>query len=146
MGFAVGAGKRGILADLNVVPLIDILLVLLVIFMIITPRESKGLPALIPQQGEQPRPRQPEPDPGTVVVEIRDDGSVWINQQVVPRGKLEERLPRMLAGGAARVAFVKGGSGIEFARVAEVIDLIRDAGITSVGLLTPGLERATGMV
>jgi biopolymer transport protein TolR len=144
MGLAIG-GKDGTIADLNVVPLIDILLVLLVIFMIITPLESKGLPAQIPQPQEPGRVRE-DPDPGIVVVEVLNNGSVRVNQQVVSWEELEERLARVFAGRVSRVAFVKAGSQVEFAQVARAIDLMRGAGITSVGLMTPGLERAPGIV
>jgi len=145
MGFAAGGGKSRTIAELNVVPLIDILLVLLVIFMIITPLESKGLPAQIPQP-QEPGGEQKDPDPGVIVVEVLDNGSVRMNQQDVPWEELQDKLARVFAGRASRVAFVKGGSQVEFAQVARAIDLMREAGVTGVGLLTPGLERATGIV
>jgi len=142
MGAVVFNGRRGTLADMNVVPLIDILLVLLVIFMIIAPAESKGLPAQIPQPATGPLAEPVE----VVVIEVLDSGAVRINQRDVPWTELQGALARIFADRAERVAFLKGGNAVDFARVAQVIDLMRGAGIVRVGLITSGLERAPGMV
>jgi biopolymer transport protein ExbD len=146
MGIAAGAAKRGNFVALNVVPLIDILLVLLVIYMIIAPLKSKGLPAQIPQQSETYGHRVPAPDPGPVVVEVLNDGSLRINQQAVAWERLGERLSLIFAQRRTRIAFVKGGPANEFFRIAQVIDIMRSAGVASVGLLTPELEHGQGIV
>ena len=137
MGMSLGGGRRGILADVNIVPVIDILLVLLVIFMII-PHHQQGLDASIPQQGP---PDAPQPEAG-VVVQVLADGSLRINQEPVSWGALEGELERVFQRRAARVAFVRGDSPVEFAVVARVIDTMRAAGAASVGLLTPQLEKS----
>jgi biopolymer transport protein ExbD len=136
MGISLGGGNRGILADVNIVPLIDILLVLLVIFMII-PHHQQGLDASIPQPG------LPEdgPRPEVVVVQVLADGSLRINQDPVTRDNLESRLGQVFKLRANRAAFVRGESPVEFAVVARVIDLMRSAGVVSIGLLTPELEK-----
>jgi biopolymer transport protein TolR len=136
MGISVGGSKRGIMQEMNVVPLIDILLVLLVIFMIIP--NSRGMKVEIPQQGPEDTPAPPRPD--IVVVQVLADGSLKINQQPVQWQLLRDRLQDVFKFRADRVAFVCGDDLVEFQAVAKVIDDMHAAGISSVGLLTPELE------
>ena len=136
MGVSVNGSQGGIVAEMNVVPLIDILLVLLVIFMII-PSHQKGLDAALPQSSSE---RTVQPRPEVVVVQVAADGALRINQQPVPWDKLPDRLAEIFAMRAERVAFIRGESPVEFAVVAQVIDVMRGAGIQSVGLLTPKVD------
>jgi biopolymer transport protein TolR len=138
MAMLVG-GKRGIVSDMNVVPLIDILLVLLVIFMII-PVHSTGLKALIPQQSTQP-PERILIDEEVVVVQVLADGTLRINQEPVSWQGLGGRIEEVFKLRATRVAFIRGDGPVEFAVVAKVIDVMHHSGIASVGLLTPDLEK-----
>ena len=137
MGFSIG-GKRGIVADPNVVPLIDILLVLLVIFMII-PAHSKGLDAQIPQPSEKTGPAPP-PDE-VVIVQVLADGTLRINQQPVAWDNLGSRLGEVFQSRASRTAFIWGDGLVEFGVVARVIDVMHTSGVTTVGLLTLDLEK-----
>ncbi len=142
MGVSTGGLQRGTIVDLNIVPLIDILLVLLVVFMILTPLKSLGLPAQIPQQSEEPSGPQAAPDPSLVVVEVLENGSLRINQQPVDWARLEGMLSRIFAQRVSRVAFVKGQKLAEFGAVARLVDLMHSSGITSVGLLDPEFVQA----
>ena len=137
MGMSVG-GKRGIVSDMNVVPLIDILLVLLVIFMII-PVYSKGLDASIPQPSAQPV-EEIQKD-YVVVVQVRADGTLRINQESVAWDALSSRLEEVFKQRASRIAFIRGDGPVEFGVVAKVIDVMHTSGIASVGLLTPDLDK-----
>jgi biopolymer transport protein TolR len=137
MGMGVDVGRRGIVSDVNVVPLIDILLVLLVIFMII-PHRQKGLDAAIPQQTDRPVPSDP---PGTIIVQVASDGSVRINQLEVPFGELSARLQSIIARRSDRVAFLQADRSLEFQAVAQVLDLMHSAGATPIGLLSSELEK-----
>jgi biopolymer transport protein TolR len=137
MGLSVGGSRRGIISEMNVVPLIDVLLVLLVIFMII-PHRQTGLKAEIPRPAE-PSSSEP-PDPSVVVVQVSADGSVKINQQPVNRDSLRGRLVGLFKLRTNHTAFVRGQALTEFQVVARVIDDMQAAGISSVGLLTPELE------
>jgi biopolymer transport protein ExbD len=138
MGMSVG-GKRGIVSDMNVVPLIDILLVLLVIAMII-PAYSKGLDALIPQQSTPPADTR-VPDEA-VVIQVLADGTLRINQEPVTWERLGSRIEEVFKPRATRVAFIRGDGPVEFGVVAKVIDVMHASGIASVGLLTPDLEKS----
>ena len=136
MGMMVG-GKRDIVSEMNVVPLIDILLVLLVIFMII-PVYSKGLDAAIPQQSTQPPDQRPV---DVVVVQVFADGTLRINQEPVAWDALSIRLEEVFKQRASRIAFIRGDGPVEFGVVAKVIDVMHTSGIASVGLLTPDLDK-----
>ena len=138
MGMSVG-GKRGIVSDMNVVPLIDILLVLLVIFMMIRV-DSLGLDALIPQQSTQPREEKFRDE--VVVIQVLVDGTLRINQEPVSFDKLGSRIEEIFKQRASRVAFIRGDQPVEFGVVAKVIDVMHVSGVASVGLLTPELEKA----
>jgi len=128
------------MADMNVVPLIDILLVLLIIFMVITPLVPKGLEALVPQ----PSPNQQQPTPEilqkTVVVQVSLGGKLKINQEDHTWETLGPRLEIIFKERAEKVAFVKGDDAVMFADVARAIDIMRGAGIDKVGLITAKLE------
>jgi biopolymer transport protein ExbD len=137
MGLGVVGGKRGIVCDVNVVPLIDILLVLLVIFMII-PHRQKGLQAAIPQQTDRPVPIDP---PETIIVQIASDGLVRIHQSEVQFGELRARLQNIFARRSDRVAFLQADRSLEFQAVAQVLDLMHSAGATPIGLLSSELEK-----
>lgn len=139
MGMSVGGSNRGIVSEMNVVPLIDVLLVLLVIFMII-PHHQTGLRAEIPQPAP-PNSAPPTTEPGIIVVHVLDGGSLEINQQPVSWDSLRSRLEEIFSRRADHTAFVSGDSGVEFQVVAKVIDVMDAAGISSVGLLTPQLEK-----
>ena len=137
MGMSVG-GKRGIVSDMNVVPLIDILLVLLVIFMMIR-GYSVGEDALVPQPSVD---KVTDPPPYVVVIQVLADGTLAINQEPVTFDKLGSRIEEIFKQRSSRVAFIRGDQPVEFGVVAKVIDVMHTSGIASVGLLTPELEKA----
>jgi biopolymer transport protein TolR len=139
MGMSVGGEKRGIVSEMNVVPLIDILLVLLVIFMII-PHTQVGLDTKLPQASQSVATLEPD----VVVVQVLDDGTLRMNQEPVKWDTLRSRLEEVFKMRASRVAFVRGEDQVKFEEVARVIDIMRAAGVTSVGLLTPELEKSNG--
>ena len=138
---AMGAsGPGGLSSDINVTPLIDVLLVLLIIFMVIVPVTPKGLEALVPQPPKNPQ-QQQQPDDRTIVVSVLHTGGAQvaykINQDDVAKSELLARLTAIYANRAERVMFVKGDDDVDFAKVAEVIDIGTAAGVDHVGLMTP---------
>jgi len=138
MAMAVGSGK-GPKSDINMTPMIDVLLVLIIIFMVITPLTPHGLEALVPQ----PPPPNSKPnlaDQRTVVIVIEKDHSIKINQDPVKEADLGTRLEEIFKTRAERVVFVKGDPDLEFSAVAKAIDVAHGAGIDKVGLMTPKSE------
>lgn len=128
---AMNLAGRGVSADINITPLIDVLLVLIIIFMIIQPAASKGLDAMAPQVNQGPAP----PPSRTIVVQLSADGALQINQENVTAARLGARLFEIFKARAEKVCFVRADPGIEFQEVARVIETIRDAGVERVGLL-----------
>ncbi|MGH9773317.1 MAG: ExbD/TolR family protein [Candidatus Acidiferrales bacterium] len=145
MGMAVNGSKDVPVSNPNIVPLIDVLLVLIIIFMVITPMVPTGLPALVPQ----PAPRHSiseRPEPLTIVVQVFQGGKIMINEEQSDWNALGTRLSDIFEGRAEKVAFVKGADEIPFADVARAIDIMRGAGINQVGLITAtGTVREAGL-
>ena len=142
MGMQVGENKGGAIAEMNVVPLIDILLVLLIIFMVITPLTPKGLDTLVPQPNPNAQQNQ-ELENKTVVVQVLKSGlqtTVKINQEDASWNTLGPRLEEIFKERADKIAFVKGDNDVLFLEVARAIDIMRSAGIDKVGLITAKLE------
>lgn len=128
--------RRGVISAINIVPLIDVLLVLIIIFMVISPVRSLGLSAQIPE----PSPVAAPAREGTVVVRVLAPGRVSINQDAVSWQDLGSRLQSIFSERSEKVAFIDGGNTVDFADVARAMDIMRTAGIDRVGLASGNLR------
>ena len=138
MAMSMGGGGS-YSSDINVTPMIDVLLVLLIIFMVIVPVTPKGLDALVPQPPKNPQ--QQQQNDRTIVVQIIHVPSgppqYKINETPVNKGDLLGKLTEIYANRAERIMFVRGDDDLNFAYVAEVIDIGRAANVDHIGLMTP---------
>jgi biopolymer transport protein TolR len=133
MAMSMGGGS-GPKSDINMTPMIDVLLVLIIIFMVITPLTPKGLEALVPQ----PPPPNSKPNPAddrTIVVTINKDHSMLVNTEPMAENLLQKRLEDIFKTRAERIMFVKGDPDIEYKWVAEVVDIGHGAGVDKIGLM-----------
>jgi biopolymer transport protein ExbD len=127
MGMSLGCRK----AEINVTPLIDVLLVLIIIFMVVVPQRSVGLPAAVPQPAADASPQLAD-----IVVSVNKDRSISINTEPIQLERLQERLRTIFAARASKVVFVRGAGDLDFQEIAAVIDIAKGAGIFQVGMMT----------
>ncbi|HEX8243756.1 MAG TPA: biopolymer transporter ExbD [Longimicrobium sp.] len=126
------ARRRGAVSEINVTPMIDVLLVLLIIFMVMQQGLQRGLPVSVPP----PQPDTPAPPtPDQIVLEVFPGGRYAINTHPVGAEGLQAAVARTFAGRPRKVLFVKGGNGLTFGEVAAAVDATRAAGVQVVGLV-----------
>jgi biopolymer transport protein TolR len=141
MGMGGGGDTNHAMSEINVTPLIDVLLVLLIIFMVIVPVTPKGLSTLIPQP---PKDNSAPPPAQTIVVQVLANGagepSYKINDTAFNKSEIEPKLAEIFATRQEKVMFVKGDASLDFRKVAEVIDFGHQAEVDNIGLITPAVE------
>ncbi len=137
-----GGNTGGAVSEINVTPLIDVLLVLLIIFMVIVPVTPRGLDTLVPQPPKDKQ--QDQPNDRTIVVQVQSNGAAApaykINDTSFNKSEIEGKLADIFATRQEKVMFVKGDKDLDFSKVAEVIDMGHQAGVDNIGLLTPRVE------
>jgi biopolymer transport protein TolR len=139
MAMGIG-GRRGAINEINMTPMIDVLLVLLIIFMVVQQGLQRGLPVQVPPPDDGlSAPTSPE----SLVLEVEPGGRYLLNRQPVPAGRLEETLARVFAERQRKVLFVKGGESLPYGDVVGAVDASRAAGLQVVGLVPLAAALAT---
>src|SRR5579875_1943303 len=139
MGMSAGS-SGGAVSEINVTPLIDVLLVLLIIFMVIVPVTPKGLEALVPQPPKNPT--HDVPNDRTIVVQVQSGAmpTYKINDQTFAKADIQPELQKIFETRQEKVMFVKGDKDLDFQPIAEVISMGHQADVTNIGIITPQVE------
>ena len=125
-------GRRGspVLGELNVTPLVDVVLVLLLVFMVTAPMMSRGIDVSLPVADQ---PQNPQED--RVTVSVSAEGRVYVGDQPVNLALLQDYLRRLMAGRSASVVYLRADEGLRYGRVIEVVDQIKKAGVEQIGFV-----------
>ena len=135
MGMGV-SGKKGPKSDINITPYIDILLVLLIIFMVITPVRQMDLDVKVPQQTDNPPGQPSTPDPSVIVVSVAENASIAINQEPTDISALGPKLQEIYSARANKNMFISASPKLPYGDVVKVIDIAKGAGVGDIGLIT----------
>jgi biopolymer transport protein TolR len=138
MGMSGGAPQGGVQSEINVTPMVDIMLVLLIIFMVVTPFLQQGITVALPKNMNNP-----DVDPNiikesSVVISVPNDGEYYLGKQRVQKEELAEKVDSMLQkikNEQDRIVYIKSGVGVSYGDVVTVINEVRKMGVDKIGLV-----------
>ena len=127
-----GRGRRGALSEINVTPLVDVMLVLLIVFMVTAPLLTVGVPVDLPKTKAPALGQDREP----LAISVKKDGTIFLQKEPIPEDQLVDRLKAIAANGYDQRIFVRGDTLVSYGKVAEVMSLLAAAGFTHIALVT----------
>ncbi|MGH9898742.1 MAG: ExbD/TolR family protein [Pyrinomonadaceae bacterium] len=137
MAMSSGGGPGSLQSEINVTPMVDVMLVMLIIFMVITPLLQQGISVAIPRET-----KNPDEDPSiikesAVVISIPSNGQFYLRKDRVEKAELKDKIESLMQAkvGEDRIVYVKSGVGVQYGEVVDVIDAVRKAGIDQIGLV-----------
>ena len=136
MGMSAAAGSEGAMRDPNVTPIIDVMLVLLIIFMVVTPLTQAGHDVELPESADNLQ-QKSEPDPNQLVLDIDTGGQVTINKQPVSWDELPLRIRDIFETRADKTIFLRAAPNLKYGEVIAVLDVARGNGVERVGIVPP---------
>jgi biopolymer transport protein TolR len=146
MGMSAGGSKGGPASDINMTPMIDILLVLLIIFMVVQQSLQKGVSVQVPPVKKDDTPQDPNANPDQIVLEVKRGQQYFLNRQPIPAPQLQARLTEVYAPRPRKVIFIKADEDVTYGDVVYAVDIARASAIEVVGLVprpeavvTPGI-------
>ena len=132
---AMNLGGSTVKSDINVTPLVDVVLVLLIIFMVVTPMLQKGFDMEIPPE-VQATSAVPDTEKFQLILTIRGDNRLFLNKEEVERPNLEDEVSKAIVGHKDKLMFVQADGGLDYEYVVKLVDICRGAGIETVALIT----------
>lgn len=141
MGMNVGSGGgKGVTPSMNITPLVDVVLVLLIIFMVVTPLLTKNFWLNLPKKDTEPDTPPLVDDDKPVVLTVDAQGVIQINKQVVERRELKDKLQRIYAARRDQILFFDAGNDVPYGVTTEVMDIARTGGARTISILTEKTE------
>jgi biopolymer transport protein ExbD len=131
---AMSLGGSSVKSDINVTPLVDVVLVLLIIFMVVTPLLQKGFDMEIPQETKAEI--IPDPNKLQLILTVRGDSRMFLNKTEVQRQNLGDEISKAITGHKDKVMFIQADGGLDYGYVVSLMDICRVAGIENVALIT----------
>jgi biopolymer transport protein TolR len=141
MAFSMNSNKRSAMSEINVTPLVDVMLVLLIIFMVTAPMMQEGVSVDLPQA--KGAPIEKEQNAGEVIIAVSGPGNIFMNDLPVKEDELQSRIAEATKAGPARDVYLRADKSVPYGTVVRIMALLKDAGITNLGMITtPQEERA----
>lgn len=140
MAMSSGFGTRGgSIADINVTPMVDIMLVLLIIFMVVTPLLQKGVSVDLAKTRNPREMREADRD-DAIVVAVTRDGRLFLSDKTIEEDALQEKIRDLLQSKVDKTVYIRSDRRAKFGKVVDVVDVVRTSGVDTVGLLTTRFE------